>query len=453
MRQLRKQIDELFAVHHLCISMNDGIQYSVKPWKLFLPSSFVNSFISFNTMCSFNWPESFTQKKPIEWETEQRSVAAFKSSDESSDETQKFYKYIDLLDKKLGDEFPALFDQQLSKSIKPIDKPDIELMNIVQDKRIDQELADSFQKHFGLVWGGALKGESYKKSIKEIAYFVYQVMDNILHGGKYTLQMMDKNQQNRLKIYAGILTSLNHLLFDIAERELHWERPSFEINNPQMGDEVSWAKVFIWSGFDFEVNGNEYTFKTETWRNREYLAKILHEIGYDEYLDTCAFKPSVSRISKNAWLEAVEMLHERAEAGDFDDLIIMDTYMGGIIRVINEFGFETIFSCDGHGTENNVISLQDRHKSYALDICLKAISKGKYGYEHHSIVQANKRPIRHRMRAIRDRDFLLDVAELLHQNKAKVARLTEELLGEDQKLRRRLKQERVREQLDLYPCD
>lgn len=425
MNHLKEQIDELYAVHYLCMNIDHGIQYSIKPWKLFIPSSFVYSFFTFNTIYSFDWLESFKHKKPTEWKPEENHEGDLRFPSES----KKFHGYIEFLYKKLGEEFPALFHKYLSESLESVDNPRLILEGIALDNRIDQELSDSFQKHFGLVWEKKVQGKRHKDSIKKIAYFVYRVRNNIFHGEKNTVQMMEDKQQKRLRIYSGILSCLSHLLFNVAERELDWVRPSVKIGNEKIGDEVSWKKVFIWSGFAFDVNGNKYDFNKDHKENREYLSKILNQIGYGAFFDGCIFKPNVPSISKNSWLKAVEHLHGGAEGGRYDELPIMDTYVGGIVRTINELGFETGLSCDGHGTRKNRIELRDRHKSYVLDVTLRAISKGKYGYENSSIVRVKNKHIHDRRPVSIDRDYLLDVAELLHENKTQIKKLTDEIVA------------------------
>jgi hypothetical protein len=321
MNQLRDQIDELYAVHYLCMNIDHGIQYSLRPWKLFIPSSFVYSFFTFNTIYSFDWIESFAHKKPIEWKSEESND----DKPKSPSEPKKFNGYVEFLYKRLGKEFPSLFHKYLTAYLEIVDNPCMRLKEIVPDSRIDQELSESFQKHFGLVWEKKVQGKSHKDSIKKIAFFVYRVRNNIFHGEKNTVQMMEDNQQERLKIYAGILSCLNHLLFDVAERELDWVKPSVKIGNEKIGDEVSWEKVFIWSGFAFDVNGNNYNFNRDCTENRAYLSNILNKIGYGACFDGYVFKPNVTSINKKTWLKAVENLHGGAEGGRHDELPIMDT--------------------------------------------------------------------------------------------------------------------------------
>ena len=61
------------------------------------------------------------------------------------------------------------------------------------------------------------------------------------------------------------------------------------------------------------------------------------------------FTPSQNKVDENAWLHIVEQCHGGAEGGPSYELQIMDTYMAGLVRWMNEIGIQTSSSCDGHG--------------------------------------------------------------------------------------------------------
>jgi hypothetical protein len=427
MKKVRDQIDELYAVHCLCMNINHGIQFSNRQWKLFIPSSFVYSFFTFNTIYSFDWFKTCELEQPVSWDSDNASCKEPKPPSEP----KKFRKYIDFLYKRLGENLPGFFYKHLIDSIGSINDPCKELEYIILDKRIDKTVSESFQKHFSLVWNKKVEGKKHKKSLKEIAYFVYLVRNNIFHGEKNTMKMMDDKQQVRLRIYAGILSSLNQLLFVAAERSLGWAIPNVEIGRQRINETVKWDRVFIWSGFEFKKEGSAYNFQSEKDANREYLSKILNEIGHGTYFDGNSFQPEVSNVNRSDWIDAVEKLHSGAEGGSFDELPIMDPYIGGIVRSINKLGFNTNLSCDGHGVRNNRITLTNRRKSYALDACIRVISKGKYGFENSSVVKT-KRPMKKMGRQEEiDRRFLLDIAELLHKNTRLLEKLLNDIGGEE----------------------
>jgi hypothetical protein len=423
---INSQIDELYAVHILCKNIEHGIQYSNKPWKLFIPSNFVYAFFTFNTIYSFDWETSFEAKQIKGWVSDNNSDGQSNSPKES----EKFKGYIRFLYKSLGEKFPDCYYTYLSEAIATVPNPTDELDQIVLDGRIDETLAESFKRHFNKIWEKSVKGKNHRESIEKIVYFVYCVRNNIFHGEKNTIQMMDDRQQKRLKIYSGILIALNQLLFDVAKQKIRWQCPLVKIDREKINQGINWKKLFIWSGFTFSLNDNEFDFRSETEQNRHYLRKIINEIGYGDCFDGVIFRPNVLGVDqKEIWLNAVDKLHGGAEGGSYDDLSIMDPYIGGIVRMINSLGFETDISCDGHGRKRNSLGLKDRSKSYVLDACLRAISKGKYGYSCSSInrVESLHLPRPEKSSNVFDRDYLLEVAELVYQNRDKILKLSSEM--------------------------
>jgi hypothetical protein len=417
MNDLHQQLNELFAIHSMCININHGIRHSYEPWKLFIPSHFIYSFFTFNSIYSFNWDESFTKSKALDW-------ASHTPSEKELKESKKIRCYIKFLYKTLGDGFPKLLHQKISNHLDLIGDPIREIQNIIPDERITPESATSFKKHFTSIWNKQVTGKKHRDSVNKIAYFIYCVRNNIFHGTKNTIQMMEEGQQQRLKIYTSILTGLNHLLFIAAKNELNWKQPTIKIKNHRLTNEVRWKRAFIWSGFKFNLTKNKYDFCNETKENKKYLRKILDTMGFGSHFDGSIFSPETNSIDKRIWLDTLERLHSGAEGGSYDELPIMDTYVAGIVRIINELGLQTCYSCDGHGKQRNRIRFSEKSSSYKFDACLIAISKGKYRFTNYSIVTMRKNALssEHTSRkCIRyyNRDFLLEVAELLHKNRDK----------------------------------
>jgi hypothetical protein len=131
----------------------------------------------------------------------------------------------------------------LGEVVDPFEK----LINIILDTRIDKTLSESFQKHFKYIWDKEVKGKNHKESLEKIVFFVYRVRNNIFHGQKNTIQMMDSGQQERLRIYSAILSSLNHLLFVVAEQKLSWSKPDVKVGSQRIDDCVKWENIFLWS--------------------------------------------------------------------------------------------------------------------------------------------------------------------------------------------------------------
>jgi hypothetical protein len=112
---------------------------------------------------------------------------------------------------------------------------------------------------------------------------------------------------------------------------------------------VLWERAFIWAGFKFKkIGDNTFDLSQEYHpENLRYLKYVLSKLGYKK-IELSKFSPSQNKISKKLWLLAINELHGGAEGGEGYELRIMDAFMGGIVRIINEIGLSTHFSCNGH---------------------------------------------------------------------------------------------------------
>ena len=308
-------------------------------------------------------------------------------------------------------------------NIQSIQDPFNEIENLVNDKSIDQSLSERFQKHFGLIWNKNIKDKEHRESLKKITFFIYCMRVPIFHREKHTIHLMDQKKNARLRIVTSILSALNDLFFVVAQRELGWEHPDLKIGKKYIHCKVEWEKAFVWAGFLFEKSGDSYSLIKENEKNRRYLSKILNEIGFGNDFDGMIFKPKISKVNKQIWLDAVEKLHMEAEMGRYDQLEIMDAYIGGIVRYLNIYGFSTEQSCDGHGKRKNFIMLRNKKQSYLLDVCMRLISEGHYAYEKTSIIQTQIQRRRPNRLNNKDRYYLLDIAELLKKNRAIVEQI------------------------------
>jgi hypothetical protein len=206
-------------------------------------------------------------------------------------------------------------------------------------------------------------------------------------------------------------------------KSVKWEHPDLKIGKKHLHCKVEWEKAFVWGGFLFEKSGDSYSLTEESEENRRYLSKILNEIGFGNYFDGMMFKPKISKVNKQVWLDAVEKLHIEAEMGRYDQLEIMDAYMGGIVRYLNIFGFSTEQSCDGHGKRKNFLMLRNNNQAYLLDVCMRLISKGQYAYKKSSIMRTKIPRRRSNSENNADRDYLLDIAELLKKKRTIVEQI------------------------------
>ncbi len=158
---------------------------------------------------------------------------------------------------------------------------------------------------------------------------VAQARRNLFHGGKSY-----KNAGERLFLEPAM--------------SILWEVWRFELPAGLLLSRASWLRALLRSGFMAREVGNGISLAEETEANKKYLQKLL-AAGHFGTLKNGVFLPNESYVEESYWLRAVDSSHGSAETGRPDDLAIMDTYMGGLVRWLNQIGIPTEQSCDGHG--------------------------------------------------------------------------------------------------------
>lgn len=109
---------------------------------------------------------------------------------------------------------------------------------------------------------------------------------------------------------------------------------------------LAWVRVLIRSGFDAKaLPDGRISLERETLRNLRYLADILKKGDFGALAEGI-FTPKKPLACQDDWLKAVAESHGSAEGGPPDELAIMDTYMAGVIRWMNQLGIMTSGSCD-----------------------------------------------------------------------------------------------------------
>ncbi|OEH86083.1 hypothetical protein BHU72_14235 [Desulfuribacillus stibiiarsenatis] len=196
----------------------------------------------------------------------------------------------------------------------------------------------------------------------------------------------------------------------------------------------SWENLLIKSGFVFEIGKSEIKLEMETEDNVKYLMKILQTVGVAFEITGYQSLRIKEIVDEDTWFNAIEQLHTGAEGGPHDDIKIMDTYMAGIVRRVNEIGLRTDFSCDGHGTRRPRLSFYNKSDAIIFDCCLQLLSNQEWSYKsNYEICRNQRNALRHirdpRTRSIIERDFsrewLLDIAEALYTHKAALQRVVE----------------------------
>lgn len=201
---------------------------------------------------------------------------------------------------------------------------------------------------------------------------------------------------------------------------------------------INWQRILIRSGFVFKKTNSSFDFSYETKENHEFLAAVLNELNLSKNMEGFLFKPPNKEFDQHIWLQAIDKLHigcgalvnyndlgDNSERISAQSLIIMDTYLAGIIRWVNEIGLITWCSCDGHDRKLPHIYFKYPDDVRIFNACLRAISiDNKWSF----IV--SKEPLREKRdkgiirnkgyRLGDDKIWLLDIAEELFNKRNEI---------------------------------
>jgi hypothetical protein len=190
-----------------------------------------------------------------------------------------------------------------------------------------QEQAPPFAPHCACLHLQA--GEKVPPDWPHVFAMVAQARRNLFHGGRNY-----KSAGERQFLEPAMATL--------------WEVWRFELPAGILLSRVSWLRALLRSGFMAREVENGISLAEDTDANRKYLQKLL-AAGHFGTLKNGVLLANEPYVEESYWLRTVDSSHGSAEAGKADDLAIMDTYMGGLVRWLNQAGIATESSCDGHG--------------------------------------------------------------------------------------------------------
>ena len=206
------------------------------------------------------------------------------------------------------------------------------------------------------------------------------------------------------------------------------------MNNSQ-NNRIEWRRAFIRNGFNpIEIDG-KFDFNRENYGIQRFLFSILSDLQLNAEYKNGIFSPVSTTVDESAWLDAIDKLHTDSEGGrsgmDDIDLQMMDTYMAGIVRWVNAAGIKTKHSCDGHPPYERrgpTLDLADVSQRVPLNKFLRLVSDGEWEFIRNRFVKTeerrraarNREPIPHK-----DRAWLLDMAEKIHEHQSSLRQLAE----------------------------
>lgn len=219
-------------------------------------------------------------------------------------------------------------------------------------------------------WTHLSEGKPIPHDWQHLLHMIYQVRCNLFHGGKSYESAADQ-------VFVDFA-------FKILWRVWRQVVPTHYAGHAGLR---GWDSLFVRSGIVFKRSGGELDLSGETDQNRQFIRRVLDEIGWGNRLEKRVelFEVNVFRVpdemaDEQEWLDAWEKCRGGAEGGPlgFDkiELEIMDTYLSGIVRWTNALGYITTISCDGHGKNPPRFELDDPSQELEVSEIIKQESVG-----------------------------------------------------------------------------
>ena len=216
-KALKKDMADLEVLHRDSASLEHAIRKYDDQWHEFLPSRFVYSFFTFNTLYAIDWKESLAKGELVCYDDEDYPR---KSENERFSEANRYHRYIDFC---FSDrEFVKVYEEFFFAFIgQTFDTRDIlrELGNI----RVDEKSSGAIKKKYfirNFYDACALTLNSKTLDIdncRTILTFIYKIRCNIFHGTKTLKELHNKSQQKRIDIYTVFLIAINQMVFSYID--------------------------------------------------------------------------------------------------------------------------------------------------------------------------------------------------------------------------------------------
>jgi len=210
--------------------LDHGITDGEREWRLFEPTKFIYSFFTFNMLYEIDWKETLSRDRI--WNAERKEYTSnkivelleFIYLESNQPDFRKYYSGYD-------NEFSLLKHSKNIRADKNINRIDT---SIFSEEKLSylQNYRHAVRKipgnDFSLI-------DHYKLII-----FTYQIRNNIFHGQKKAMTMIETGQRERLLDYSYIILTTIEMFFEImkgkkdyypaTEAEL-WENAFFSPSN------------------------------------------------------------------------------------------------------------------------------------------------------------------------------------------------------------------------------
>ena len=218
-KALKKDMADLEVLHRDSASLEHAIRKYDNQWHEFLPSRFIYSFFTFNTLYSIDWEKSLRAGKLVSYDDTDEKPSS-NTSKEWLGEKDMYNRYLDFCfsDREFVNVYEEFFFDFIGQTF---DKRDIlrELGNIHVDEKSSGAIKKKyFIRNFYDACARTLNSKTLDiDDCRTILTFIYKIRCNIFHGTKTLKELHNKSQQKRIDIYTVFLIAINQMVFSYID--------------------------------------------------------------------------------------------------------------------------------------------------------------------------------------------------------------------------------------------
>ena len=224
-----KSNDILYELHMLhYFSVNQKHYLKIKDnFRLFEPTKFVYSYFSFSTIFNYDWSKLLDKKDIV---PHQKRKVFFDNGDYKEHEEYekiKIERYLNFIFDNISSKNRKEFIQKImnNKTLEEIKK----LIDSSKLKKNDLNTLNKSFKYLVKDYSDSDGIETFKRRIINITNIVGSVRNNIFHGSKGIIKMIETEQRDRLMFYSNFINSLNEQFFKVISDNVYIDLPDIKM--------------------------------------------------------------------------------------------------------------------------------------------------------------------------------------------------------------------------------
>lgn len=217
---------ELHILHYFSVNQKHFLKIKDN-FRLFEPTKFVYSYFSFSTIFNYDWSKLLDKKDIV---PHQKRKVFFDNGDYKEHEEYekiKIERYLNFIFDNISSKNRKEFIQKImnNKTLEEIKK----LIDSSKLKKNDLNTLNKSFKYLVKDYSDSDGIEIFKRRIINITNIVGSVRNNIFHGSKGIIKMIETEQRDRLMFYSNFINSLNEQFFKVISDNVYIDLPDIKM--------------------------------------------------------------------------------------------------------------------------------------------------------------------------------------------------------------------------------